>query len=118
MSLPFERISPMFNFMNSSHLSQDQAYTQLKHDPSIVILDVRTVEEFVEDGHLENSLNVPLHELPQRIATTLPNKDAKIFVICYSGARASEAVNTLKRLGYTNVVNIGGVATWRYGFAQ
>jgi phage shock protein E len=108
----------MFNFMNSNQLSQDQAYTQLKNDPSIVILDVRTVEEFVEDGHLENSLNIPLHTLPNHVAQRIPNKDTKIFVICYSGARASEAVNYLKRLGYTHVVNIGGVATWRYGFAQ
>lgn len=108
----------MFNFMNSSQLSQDQAYAQLKQDPSIVVLDVRTVEEFNEDGHLVNSTNVPLHMLPQQIAKTLPDKDAKIFVICYSGARASDAVNYLKRLGYTNVFNIGGVATWRYGLTH
>ena len=108
----------MFNFMNSSQLSQDQAYTQLKNDSSIVVLDVRTVEEFKDDGHLAGSLNVPLHTLPNHVAKVLPNKDTKIFVICYSGARASDAVNYLKRLGYTNVFNIGGVATWRYGLAQ
>lgn len=108
----------MFNFMNSSQLSQDQAYTQLQNDPSIVLIDVRTVEEFDEDGRIAKSINIPLHTLPNQVAKALPNKDAKIFVICYSGARASDAVNYLKRLGYTNVFNIGGVATWRYGFAR
>lgn len=108
----------MFNFMNSSQLSQDQAYNQLKNDPSIQLIDVRTVEEFNDDGHIEASINVPLHTLPNQVAKVLPDKDAKIFVICYSGARASDAVNYLKRLGYTNVFNIGGVATWRYGFAK
>lgn len=108
----------MFNFMNSSQLSQDQAYTQLKNDPSILLIDVRTVEEFNDDGRIEGSVNIPLHTLPNQVAKALPNKDAKIFIICYSGARASDAVNTLKRLGYTNVFNIGGVATWRYGFAR
>lgn len=108
----------MFNFMNSSQLSQDQAYNQLKNDPSIQLIDVRTVEEFEDDGHIEGSINIPLHTLPNQVAKALPDKDAKIFVICYSGARASDAVNYLKRLGYTNVFNIGGVATWRYGFAK
>lgn len=108
----------MFNFMNSSQLSQDQAYNQLKNDPSIRLIDVRTVEEYNDDGHIEASINIPLHTLPNQVAKVLPDKDAKIFVICYSGARASDAVNYLKRLGYTNVFNIGGVATWRYGFAK
>jgi phage shock protein E len=108
----------MFNFMNSSQLSQDQAYTQLKNDPSIVLLDVRTVDEFEDDGRVAGSINIPLHLLPNQLAKALPDKEAKIFVICYSGARASDAVNYLKRLGYTNVHNIGGIATWRYGFAQ
>lgn len=108
----------MFNFMNSSQLSQDQAYNQLKNDPSIKLIDVRTVEEYNDDGHIEASINIPLHTLPNQVAKALPDKDAKIFVICYSGARASDAVNYLKRLGYTNVFNIGGVATWRYGFAK
>lgn len=104
--------------MNSSQLSQDQAYNQLKNDPSIRLIDVRTVEEYNDDGHIEASINIPLHTLPNQVAKALPDKDAKIFVICYSGARASDAVNYLKRLGYTNVFNIGGVATWRYGFAK
>lgn len=108
----------MFNFVNSSQLSQDQAYTQMKNDPSILLIDVRTVEEFNDDGRIEGSVNIPLHTLPNQVAKALPNKDAKIFIICYSGARASDAVNILKRLGYTNVFNIGGVASWRYGFAR
>ena len=108
----------MFNFSNSSQLSQDQAYNQLKNDSSILLVDVRTVEEFNDDGHIQASINIPLHTLPNQVAKMLPNKDAKIFVICYSGARASDAVNYLKRLGYTNVYNIGGVATWRYGLTN
>jgi rhodanese-related sulfurtransferase len=107
----------MFNF-TSSQLSQDQAYAQLKNDPSIVLVDVRTVEEFTEDGHIAGSLNVPLHLLPVTVANVLPDKHAQIFVICYSGARASDAVNYLKRLGYTKVFNIGGVASWRYGLTR
>ena len=107
----------MFNFA-ASQLSQDQAYQQLKNNASITLVDVRTEEEYTEDGHIQGSVNVPLHTLPVQATQVLPNKDAQIFVICYSGARASDAVNYLKRLGYTNVFNIGGVATWRYGLTR
>ena len=108
----------MFNFASNTQLSQDQAYQQLKNDSSITLLDVRTEEEYTEDGHIAGSVNVPLHLLPVNVAKALPDKNAQIFVICYSGARASDAVNYLKRLGYTKVFNIGGVATWRYGLTR
>lgn len=108
----------MFNFASNTQLSQDQAYQQLKNDASITLIDVRTEEEYTEDGHITGSINVPLHTLPVQVAKVLPDKQAQIFVICYSGARASDAVNYLKRLGYTKAVNIGGVATWRYGLTR
>lgn len=108
----------MFNFASNTQLSQDQAYQQLKNDASIILVDVRTEEEYTEDGHITGSINVPLHTLPVQVAKVLPDKQAQIFVICYSGARASDAVNYLKRLGYTKVYNIGGVATWRYGLTR
>ncbi|HCT63118.1 MAG TPA: rhodanese-like domain-containing protein [Erysipelotrichaceae bacterium] len=104
----------MFNF-GRNQLSQEEAYKQLKNDKSIILIDVRTVEEFEEDGHVEGSINVPLHTVPNDFAKVVPNKDAKIFIICYSGARAADATAYVKRLGYTDVHNIGGVGTWRYG---
>lgn len=104
----------MFNF-GRNQLSQEEAYQQLKSDKSIILIDVRTVEEFEGDGHVSGSINVPLHTVPTEFSKVAPNKEAKIFIICYSGARASDATAFIKRLGYTNVHNIGGVSTWRYG---
>jgi len=104
----------MFNF-GRNQLSQEEAYKQLKSDKNIILIDVRTIEEFEEDGHIEGSINVPLHTVPTEFIKVAPNKDAKIFIICYSGARASDATAYVKRLGYTDVHNIGGVSTWRYG---
>ncbi len=104
----------MFNF-GRNQLSQEEAYNQLKNDKKIILIDVRTVEEFEEDGHVEGSINIPLHTVPSEFAKVVPDKNAKIFIICYSGARASDATAFVKRLGYTDVHNIGGVGTWRYG---
>lgn len=103
----------MFNF-NRNQLSQEEAYKQLKNDKKIILIDVRTVEEFEEDGHVEGSINVPLHTIPTEFIKAAPDKNVKIFIICYSGARASDATAYVKRLGYTDVHNIGGVATQRF----
>lgn len=107
----------MFNLFKSNNLSQDQAYQQLIADKSIKLIDVRTPQEFKE-GHIAQSVNLPMDVLESKLAKSLPDKDAKIFVVCYSGSRASTAVSSMKKLGYTHVFNIGGVATWTYGLTK
>jgi phage shock protein E len=107
----------MFNFFQSNNLSQDKAYEQLQNDKSIKLVDVRTREEY-KDGHVKGSVNIPLDTIPQKALSALPNKDQTIFIICLSGARASDATAYLKRVGYTNVHNIGGVASWKYGLVR
>lgn len=74
---------------------------------SPLILDVRTIEEFNE-ACAPHSINIPLQELEQRIAT-LP-KNAPICVCCESGGRARIAEVLLKQHGFTQVT-CGG--SWR-----
>jgi phage shock protein E len=107
----------MFNPFKQAQLAQDKAFAQLNADKSIKLIDVRTVEEFRE-GHIKGSVNLPLDELLDKAAKQLPVKDATIFIVCHSGARASTAVSALKRVGYTHVFNIGGVAAWTYGLVK
>jgi len=107
----------MFNFLKGNSLSQDKAYEQLTNDASIKLVDVRTKEEY-RDGHIKGSINVPLDTIPSKFLNLYPNKDQKIFIVCYSGARASDATSYLTKIGYTQVSNIGGVASWRYGLVR
>jgi rhodanese-related sulfurtransferase len=107
----------MFNFLKSSNLSQDKAYEQLQQDKTIKLIDVRTSGEF-KDGHVKGAVNIPLNTLPQKYSGMLPNKEQTIFVICLSGARASDATDFLKKAGYTNVHNIGGVGSWKFGLVK
>jgi phage shock protein E len=104
----------VFNLFKNSKLSQSQAFKQLSEDKSIRLIDVRTPQEFKE-GHIARSVNLPLDSLQAKLARSLPDKDAKIFVVCYSGARASTAVSYMQKIGYTHVFNIGGVSSWTYG---
>ncbi|MGN0733772.1 MAG: rhodanese-like domain-containing protein [Emergencia sp.] len=76
-----------------------------------VLLDVRTEEEY-KAGHIESSLNIPLQRIentPNRIS----DKNTPLFVYCQSGSRSSRATSALKRMGYSNVTNIGGIGSYR-----
>ena len=76
-----------------------------------VLLDVRTPQEYRE-GHIPGSKNVPLQTL-DKVRSVVENKDAELFVYCYSGARSRQATVMLQHMGYTNVQNIGGIAAYQ-----
>jgi rhodanese-related sulfurtransferase len=88
----------------------DKARLELENDQSINLIDVRTPEEYLQ-GHIPGSRNIPLGRIHE-LETIVPNRDAKLFVYCLSGARSTNACSQLVRMGYTNVVNIGGIAHW------
>lgn len=94
-----------------ANLSMDKARLELENDKSINLIDVRTAEEY-RSGHIPGSRNIPLDRMDE-IDKAVPDRDAKLFVYCLSGARSASACAYLVRMGYTNVVNIGGIAHWR-----
>lgn len=75
-----------------------------------VLLDVRTPEEYRE-GHIPKSKNVPLQTI-DRVPSVVAGKQTPLYVYCYSGSRSGQAVAVLKRMGYTNVSNIGGIVSY------
>ena len=75
--------------------------------PGAALPDVRTLEEYRE-GHIPGSKNVPLQSL-DKVTGFVNNQDTPVFVYCHSGARSSQAVSALRRMGYTNIKNIGGI---------
>ncbi len=76
-----------------------------------VLLDVRTKEEY-EDYHIDGSLNIPLQNLAL-INKRLPDKNTPIFVHCLSGVRSESATAMLKNAGYSQVINIGGIRSYK-----
>jgi rhodanese-related sulfurtransferase len=71
------------------------------------IIDLRTPEEVATEGYIKDSVNVPIGELFTNL-DKLPAKDAAIILQCGSGLRGSIAIEGLRLLGYTNVLNMGG----------
>ena len=93
-----------------ANLSMDKAQLELESDKSINLIDVRSPEEY-RSGHIPGSRNIPLDRIGD-IEKAVPDRDAKLFVYCLSGARSASACAYLVRMGYTGVVNIGGIARW------
>ena len=71
-----------------------------------IIIDVRSEAEFYS-GHIKNSLNIPLGDLPSKL-DCLKGKDQAIITCGASGIRSAGAHKLLSSKGYTNVVNGGG----------
>ena len=71
-----------------------------------VILDVRSKSEYA-GGHIPNSLNIPVDQLPQNLSR-LKDKNKTIITCCASGMRSASAKAILKNNGYNNVYNGGG----------
>lgn len=96
----------LFDFLSGPRI--DQGVSEFRETPGAVLLDVRTPQEYRE-GHIPGSRNAPLQTLDREEAA---GKDAPLFVYCHSGARSSQAVRILTRMGYSNVKNIGGIAAY------
>lgn len=88
-------------FGGSSPLSMQDIY-DLVHRDGAILLDVRTEDEF-RKGKVNNSINIPIDELPSRVSE-LP-KDRPIIVYCASGGRSSMAHSLLKERGFEKVHN-------------
>lgn len=94
-------------------ISADKAKDMMDKDSSVIILDVRTKQEY-EEGYIEGAILIPNTELINRANNELPDKDATILVYCRSGNRSAKAAKELIEVGYTNVFDFGGINNWKH----
>ena len=92
-------------------ISMDEAITMMQEETDYIILDVRTVEEF-SDKHIPGAVNIPNETIGTEEIPELPNKNQLILVYCRSGNRSKQASEKLVALGYTNIVEFGGINDW------
>ena len=93
-------------------ITMNEAVTMMEEESGYIILDVRRPDEFSE-GHIPNAINVPNESIGTYEIPELPNKDQLILVYCRSGRRSKEASEKLVKLGYTNIVEFGGILDWK-----
>ena len=92
-------------------ISVDEAVAMMAQESGYIILDVRRPDEFAE-GHIPNAINVANETIDTADILELPDKDQLIMVYCRSGRRSKEASEKLVKLGYTNIVEFGGILDW------
>ena len=93
-------------------ISMEEAVTMMAQETGYIILDVRRPEEFAA-GHIPNAINVANETIGTAEIPELPDKDQLIMVYCRSGRRSKEASEKLVLLGYTNIVEFGGILDWK-----
>lgn len=93
-------------------ITMDEAVNMMAQETGYIILDVRRPDEFAA-GHIPNAINVPNETIGTAEIPELPDKNQLIMVYCRSGRRSKEASEKLVKLGYTNIVEFGGILDWK-----
>ena len=93
-------------------IAMDEAVTMMAQESGYIILDVRRPDEFAA-GHIPGAINVANETIGTAEIPELPDKNQLILVYCRSGRRSKEASEKLVKLGYTNIVEFGGILDWK-----
>lgn len=94
-------------FRNDNLVTYIEAKDMLRKDSTGILLDVRSIAEYNE-YHLTGAICIPFYEVPSKIENIIENKKQLIIVYCQSGARSKNALNDLKKMGYSNVYELDG----------
>lgn len=73
-------------------------------------------EEEYATGHVKDAVLFPVDDITVESAKeVIPSKDSMLVVYCRTGSRSRMAAQTLCKLGYTDIYDIGGLIAWPYG---
>ena len=96
---------------NYRQVSAMEAITIMEKETGYLIIDVRTLDEYKEK-HIPNAINIPNESIGTEEIPELPDKNQLILIYCRSGNRSKQAAEKLVALGYTNIVEFGGINSW------
>lgn len=106
-------------------ISPNDVVQKIENKEDIILLDVRTPEEYAE-VHLEGALLLPVEELSAQsladigLGENVKNKE--IIIYCRNGTRSKTAYDIMKSFGYANIKSIsGGMIHWQednYSFVE
>jgi rhodanese-related sulfurtransferase len=98
-----------------NNITVSELKKQMKENPDLIILDVRTAEELNGPlGKIDGVINIPVQELEKRVEELNKFKDKEIAVICRTGHRSGIGTEILLKHGFTKVENVeGGMTAYR-----
>lgn len=89
-------------------ITMSEGLARMESDENYILLDVRRADEF-EAGHIPGAVNLPNEEIGTEEIPSLPDKAQTIYIYCRSGNRSKQAADKLLALGYTNLIEFGGI---------
>lgn len=92
-------------------ISMEEAKENFALEGDYIILDVRRADEF-QEGHIPGAINIANEDIMELASVKLPIFDQTIYVYCRSGNRSKQASEKLVSLGYSNVIECGGIIDW------
>ena len=99
------------NMETYTSISMEEAKEAFAQEGSYIIVDVRRADEYAQ-GHIPGAINIANEEIIDDDPAELSDKDQLIYVYCRSGRRSQEAAAKLAALGYSNVIEFGGIMDW------
>ncbi len=93
------------------HRDINDGLERLRETPGAVLLDVRGPEEYAR-GHIPGSVNLELASIAEA-KRLFADRGTPLFVYCLSGGRSRSAAAALKRMGFANVTDLGGISAYR-----
>ncbi|MCR5175990.1 MAG: rhodanese-like domain-containing protein [Anaerovibrio sp.] len=97
---------------NFRQVSSDEGRRLMAEGSGYIIVDVRTRQEY-DNGHIPKAICIPNESIDQTPPDELKDKNQEIFVYCRSGRRSKQAAQKLANMGYTNIIEFGGINDWR-----
>ena len=105
-------LAPVMQGAVSAGLSANDAVLLINREKAVVV-DVCEPTEFAA-GHIVGSKNIPLADLPSKLAAAVKNKGLPLILVCQSGIRSSRAVATAQKLGFEKAHSLGGgLSAWK-----
>ena len=93
-------------------VSMEQGTTMMHSQKDYIILDVRRPDEYAA-GHIPGAILLTNETISEKTAGILPDKNQLLLVYCRSGRRSKEAAAKLAAIGFTNIVEFGGIIDWK-----
>jgi rhodanese-related sulfurtransferase len=112
---------PLENFSYRADIEAKDAWELLHQDEDVILVDVRTSEEFTSSGYPDLADNNKKlikctldYNFENNLEDQITNKTTKILFICGAGIRSKKAANLMTKNGYSECYNvIGGIISWK-----
>ena len=89
-------------------ISMSEGIERRATDEDFILLDGRRADEFAA-GHIPGAVNLPNEKIGTEEIASLPDKNQTIYIYCRSGNRSKQAADKLLALGYTSLIEFGGI---------